>query len=211
MKELRLIVLACILATAASSPLRAAPLGLVIIPTADILEPGQYLLELETFGKGFPPRTFIYQFLNTQFGITEHLDAGVDLRMSSSEVTTEAMFNWKYAFPAGGIDLAVGTASIGRDQELIHYLVSNIPSGDFVANLGIQHSNRKAGILVGGRYQQERYIVMADYTGDRDFYSSVGFNYLFSNTFDVQLGVLFPNNGDEEQYLLNISYSGLFN
>jgi hypothetical protein len=182
---------------------------LIVIPTADIREPGTYEIELQHDGQsGFPINTKGI-FLNTQFGIAHQLEAGVDFQFSG-EPDTAALYNFKYALPLKGLPIAHGMYNIGNHSKPIGYAVSGSRLGHFHIHVGAQQADDDIQMLLGAHREIKKLMLLADYTSGDDNFASAGLEYALSGSFVLQWGALFPNTNGKTEYTFHLIYNSRF-
>jgi hypothetical protein len=197
----RIVCLALLgLLVLAAPPAQACYSGLVNIPTADLVEPGQYGLELQLDGalRGGGADTRI---LNTELGLGPRCEAGLDFDLSE-EADTWALLNAKYLLAAGGPKrpaVALGVCGVGRSVTNMPYLVATQEFPDVRGHLGWARIDDQNRWFVGvDRALNDKLTLMADYTSGSDNVATVGAGYQFTDTFGVMAGVVFPNASEED-------------
>jgi hypothetical protein len=188
----------------------ASPSGLIIIPTAEVLEPASYAVTAELDGNIAFSRTDKF-VLATQTGIVPRLEGGVDFDLSRGS-TTLLIFNAKYLLtpesdrnPA----LAAGFDSFGPNLNSGAYLVGSRTFHVTHAHLGILA--REGGLFPFFGYDQElssRLVLMADYTGGAENFLSVGGAFELSQDFSTIAGIMIPNaGGGGTEFTLHLIFS----
>lgn len=188
----------------------AGPTGLIIIPTADILETGVYEIEYELDGHSPFPVGADISLLNTQFGIAKRLEAGVDFRLWG-DMEADVLFNAKYGFPVHTVSGAVGIYDVGSQSISLPYVVFSKYFGTAEFSAGAQLYNDDIQPLLGMSYEIGRLILQADYISGRENFSSLGFEYALSDLFTLQWSWQVSHKGDiDDAYTLHLIFSSWF-
>ncbi len=208
----RVFLVLCAVALLALGVLPAAACysGLTIIPTADTVARGEYAINLQVDGDLPTPSADTY-IVNTQFGLTDRLEAGVDFDLTR-DADPRTFFNAKYVM-FGNIEqgraLAVGITGIARHLKSNPYAVATVDVQAARAHLGAMRIENKTRWFVGAdRDLTDRVSLLADYTSGEENYSSVGVNYQFTDGVGLLAGVEFPNGGGESRFSLQMSICG---
>ena len=192
------MVAAAILVLAA--PCLACYSGLIIIPTADMVEPGKYAIEPQFDGALAGPSVDT-RIVNSQFGLSPRLEAGVDFDLSD-DAEPRVLGNFKYLVAPGSKRapaIALGVWNAGSRIRSSLYVAATRDYGSLRGHFGVMHIEGNNCWFVGAdRALTDRITLMADYTSGKENFSSVGFNYQFKDDFGAMAGVLFPNAGDED-------------
>ena len=198
-----LVLMAALVATAVrglAAPCLACYSGLIIIPTADMVGPRGYDIELELDGP-LAQASVDTRLLNSQFGISPRLEAGTDFDLSE-DADPRILGNFKYLVASSlksAPAIAIGMSSIGRHTRSSPYLVATHDFKSLRGHLGVTRIEGNNRWFAGmDRAVTDRLTLMADYTNGDENFSSVGFDYQFKDEFGVMAGVLFPNSGDED-------------
>lgn len=184
--------------------------GLVMIPTADVVGDGGYSIEWQIDGDLSELSTET-RFLNTQFGIGDRFEAGIDFDFSSG-ADNDVLLNAKYVFGElgeGNVLLATGVHSVERDSKSVAYLVATGHYNGSRVHLGGHRRNGGNHWFAGiDRAISDRWTLMADYTSGREDYATAGFNYQFSERLGIMGGVLVPNEDGDTLYTVHFVYGG---
>jgi len=202
-----------VLLLATGIPCVACYSGLAVIPTADMVPAGEYGLEPQFDGscEGGSVGTRI---LNTQFGITPRLDAGVDFDLSD-DADPRVLGNFKYLAVNGGTRspaVALGVCNLGSNIRSSPYVAATHGFGALRGHAGLMRIEGNNRWFIGAdRNVTERLMLMADYVSGDENSSSVGFNYQFNDGFGILGGVLFPNaDGEETGFTLHFVFTGSY-
>jgi len=180
-------------------PAQACYTGLVNIPTAEVVEPGQYGIELQLDGS-FASGTADTRILNTELGLSPRFEAGVDFDLSR-EAETRTLLNAKCLLSHGGNRpaLALGVCNVGRHASSTPYLVATQEFHQTRGHLGAARIDGRDRWFVGGDHAvNDKLTFMADYTSGSDNLAAVGASYQFADRFGVMAGVILPNSRDED-------------
>ncbi len=179
---------------------RACYSGLCLIPTTDTVARKYFSFEFQVDGtvRRLTADTYI---LNTQFGLTDWLEAGLDFDLSD-DAEHRAYFNVKWVALRGrngNWAVAAGVQSIdSRFLKQGPYLVATREFGPVRGHLGVMRIDGANRMIAGvDGAVTERLTLMADYTAGRDNFSSAGVDWRISDRLEVLAGVLFPNSGAE--------------
>ncbi len=195
---------------AATMPGFACYSGLALIPTTDTVGAKQYGIEFQTDGSITHPKadTFI---LNTEYGITDNVEAGIDYDFSSG-VDSRILFNAKYRFLKSADEkqaFAIGICNLTSKNKSNPYLVGTQDFKILRGHVGLMEIDEKTRYFIGiDRDINDKLNIMADYTSGDDNYSSIGANYQITDKFGVLAGVQLPNSGGETLFTLHLCLSG---
>jgi hypothetical protein len=201
----------CILLAVAALPAWACYSGLVNIPTADVVEPGQYGIELQ-FDDSFARGSEDTRIVNTELGLTPRFEAGVDFDVSR-EAESRVMLNAKYIlWPAGEgrPALALGICNVGRRATNTPYLVATREFRSVRGHLGAARiDHRDCWIIGADRAVTDKLTLMADYTSGSDNSATIGGSYQFTDSFGIMAGVILPNCHDEDtEFTVHLVFNG---
>jgi len=133
-----------------AGPACAAFSGLTLIPTAEVMGPGQVCVDYQVDGPfpvGSGPEMVL---LNTQYGVGSRAEVGIDFDLSE-EAPAGAVFNGKLALRPveTGLGLAVGSFNAGERLAPTTYGVATLDLGRLRCHLGVQDSPEETGVLSG--------------------------------------------------------------
>ncbi len=184
--------------------------GLTIIPTADVLAHREWSIEYQVDGT-FSPLTGTVNLLNTQTGVADRLELGIDVDLNRKS-DTRALLNGKLKLwddSARERSVAAGIYNVGAKLTSIPYLVFSAAIGKGRLHAGIQRAEGAWQGFVGADTDlNDRLTVMADHTPGRPFASSIGANYRFTDRFEVMVGAVIPNDGGKTGYAIHFVYGG---
>lgn len=185
----------------------AAPSGLNVIPTADILPPGSLSLEGETTGTRAPLASGGDRFALLQAGVTPRLEIGVDREVG--DVDQQPLFNVKWLLLPDGSRapaLALGVQNVARGAQAETYLVATRSFGKPRLHLGALHSPDTVRLLAGVDVALgNRITFQADHTGGGDGLSSVGLALQLGPRASLTYALLFPAGDAHTGHLLNLA------
>lgn len=208
--KLSTIFIAATLLTASALPGFACYSGLALIPTADTVGAKQYGIELQTDGSLTHPvaDTFI---LNTQYGITDNVEAGIDYDFSKGS-DSRLLFNGKYVFLKNEdkkLALAAGICNLGKHTESNPYLAGTKDFDYLRGHAGVIKTGGKlCGFIGADKDLSDKINLMADYTAGDDNNSSIGCNCQLNDSTALLGGLQFPNNGGDVTFTLHLCFSG---
>lgn len=214
MRKLGMLVTIGILLSVASSAVQACYSGLLLIPTADVLDKGEYGIEAQIDGS-LSDLSSDTQILNTEFGFMNRLEAGFDFDLSKNADST-LLLNAKYLLlnenkqhPA----IAVGTCNIGENQKHSPYLVLTHSFDGLRGHLGTMRIDDRNRVFIGvDKPVNDKLTIMADYTNGSENAASLGASYQINNSFGILAGVIFPNSSsDGIGFSLHLCLCGDFN
>ncbi len=202
------VLMAFIINAVVIHPANACYSGLVIIPTADLVDNGCYSAELQFDGE-FSNSDNNIRILNTELGIAPGFEAGLDYDFSD-DAETRLMLNGKYAHQISETtSAALGIFNVGRKAKSVPYLAVSIDHMDFRSHWGVMKSDNKARLFAGiDKQVNEQVTLMADHTIGNENATSAGINYQINDEFGIMAGVIFPNSGGNTQYSIHFVYGG---
>lgn len=184
--------------------------GLIIIPTADIVQRGGFSVEMQVDGtlKNYRTDTTLF---NSQFGISNNLEAGIDYDASSG-ATSRFLLNAKYMFARtkdSSWRAAIGTCGAAEHSHHSPYFVVTRDCKSFRLHMGEMLVEKNLRGFVGFDHSfNDKLAIYADYSAGSDHYSSVGLNYQMTKNFSVLSGIMFPNTGSGARYSVHFVFTG---
>lgn len=212
--ELKTVLTIGVLALFASaSPTLGAATGLIVIPTAETLPGGEYVIEPGANGPIDDGGENNY-LLGTEFGIGGNLEAGVDYDFSQG-AEQRTIFNAKYVFKLSskrGLRGGIGIDSLSAGLRAKPYVALTWRSSThFGFHTGVFDLVNDCSWFFGADYSPSSMLTfMADHTFGSENLSSVGFFYRLTDWVGIQMGMLIPNSGFDPTYSLLISFSGKY-
>ncbi|MCL5105454.1 MAG: hypothetical protein M1133_15270 [Armatimonadetes bacterium] len=194
----------------ASPPVLSCYSGLLIVPTTDTVEMGQFSAELQIDGS-VPERNVSNGLINTEFGISDRLEAGVDFDWSET-ADERVLPNFKYIVFndknrrfAGAVGVCSAQPRIANNP----YAVIGRAWSSCRLFSGIQRANGSTRWFVGADHRvSDRFTLMADFTNGGDNFSSFGFNYQINNRFGIMAGAEFPNVSGDTLFTIHFVLGG---
>jgi len=184
--------------------------GLLIIPTVDLVPEDEASYEFQLDGKLGRHSEHNTYLLNTEFGLAEGLEAGLDFDLSASS-DQRFIFNAKYLVVEGKEtrpDLAVGLCNLGHGLKASPYVVATSPAGELRLHYGAMIIDGDDHLFCGADWQATgRLTLMGDYTAGSGNDASLAFNYQFNEAFGVMGGVMLPNGGGATHYSVHVVYA----
>lgn len=190
---------------------RAAPSGLNVIPTADILPIGEISLEGEFTGERPLPSIAGEFALESQVGITPRLEAGIDLALGTGSLGQYPLLNAKWLLlpesrrvPA----VALGVQNITLEQSPQPYLILTRTLGKTRLHAGaIYISPSTVGMAGIDHLLSKRLLFQADYTGGEvEGFISAGFVSELLPRVALNYALTVPSEGGAVGSILNLSY-----
>ena len=184
----------------------------MVIPTADLICPGEFGIEPQYDGV-FSSNSGHAFLLNTQFGLTPRLEAGLDFDLSNDS-DNRLLTNFKYLVlqdsehrPA----VAVGVCSMAPNIKSSPYVVATQDFESFRGHLGVMRTEDNNRWFVGAdKAMNDRFTLMADYTSGDENCSSIGFSYQKTDRFGILAGMIFPNDSKEDTgFSVHLVFSGI--
>jgi len=169
-------------------------------------------LELQVDGTTGGPAAETY-LLNTQFGIGDRLEAGLDYDFSAG-ADPRLLVNAKYlAAKTRGETraLAVGVYALATKGKYTPYVVGTGNLSVARLHLGALRTDGKIRPFIGvDRDLSEKVNLSADYIDGDEHYRSVAMNYQCTDTVGLFGGVLFPNSDGDTLFTLHLVIGGRY-
>ncbi len=193
-----------------SPSLFAFPTSENLIPTADMLEPGQVRIELENdaYSKLFEGDLSENYFL-TQVGVTERLEVGVDAYDFSHDGGYALNGKFLLAPETDGTPaFAVGVMDVAEGSSPTTYSVATKTWGGLRGHLGGWHTGGNNFLMAGSDYEvNDDLYLMTDWTSGSEGYLTFGFWQRLQGEVWLNAAVGRANNRDNNDLvLLNLSY-----
>ena len=206
---------AWILALAAlglGSSSRASYSGLVLIPTADVSGAYTWVLDLHwtAYSNAFSTDELL---LNTEFGIGERFEIGIDMNLSRDVSDGRLLLNAKYVLLQSErhqFALAAGIQNMNEGFTPYPFLVATKDWSLFRTHFGVQRESetKRTNWFVGlDRTFDEKWQVMADYTSGEENYASAGLAWS-GKRWQFMLGAQWPNAGGPAIAVFHVVLSG---
>ncbi len=192
------------------TPVHACFSGLDFIPTTDLVSRGDYSLNLQVEGPASLLRADT-RFLNTQFGLTDRWEAGVDFDLDSG-ADSEVFLNAKYLLSKSRDEkdaVAVGITNVAHLEKTSPYLVYTHAFQGFRGHLGDMVISGSHHPFVGADTPvNPRVKLMAECTQGANNFAIASVDYTLTSRMDILLGAKFPNAGGAMQYSLIFTVCG---
>jgi hypothetical protein len=206
-------VWAFVAVVACSTPALACYSGLTVIPTTDVVCPNAWVIDIQWLGYARALRTD-QLVLNTEVGLSDRFEMGVDWDATSGPVEHRAAFNAKYVFLERGklgVSAALGVQNVNQPFKLYPYLVVTRDWGALRVHCGLQHEegNRRHGFFGVDRTLGGRWQLMADHTTGEMNFTSAGVGWS-GRSWQVVLGAQWPNAGGAPMAIVHVIFTGSF-
>ena len=192
---MRVLLCAAVLIPSGVGRLDACYTGLTVIPTAEVLDHGEYGLE-QQFDGAFAAPEESGQVFDMEFGLLPRLEAGVDFDLAEDS-DTRVVLNAKYlvcAEQSRTPAVALGFCDLATSVRGTSYLVATKGFGPVRGHVGVMRMDGRDRWFAGSDLaQSERLTLMADYVSGAENASSVGASYQVNDRFGVMAGVVIPN------------------
>ncbi len=203
-----LLAVLLIAATAISST--ACYSGLGVIPTADVIEPGRYGVELQIDGRldGVTSDTRVLDF---EYGLCPRIEAGIDFDISTESDSRELLNAKCQLLSDSGSTpaFAVGVCNVGKSIKSSPYAVATHDFTALRSHLGLMRIDGNNRWFVGiDRAITDKITCMADYTNGSDNFASLGGSYQFNQHIGVLAAIMLPNdNAGDTGYTLHFVFN----
>jgi hypothetical protein len=203
-----LLLPAMLLAT--GLPASSYPTSVCIIPTADIMHNGSMRTEFENDGYPTVGDSDSTNYIYTQFGVTSHLEVGVDTWDTSGESDTALNAKLLLAKETDTAPaFAVGIMDTRNGGKSSKYAVSTKAFGEFRLHLGYLHSEYASGAMLGCDDEIAKgFYLLADWIAGDENFLSVGISKQFADRWALTLRYGSPNDSaNDNTAAVNISYT----
>jgi hypothetical protein len=185
----------------------------LVIPTAGVLEVGEYCLEAE-FESIWRHRIDENRLLATAAGVAPSLEVGLAFDLSSGadpRLLLKAKYQLREDSP-GGPAVAVGVSGIGRGVKAMPYLAASHDFKPLCGHAGIASIDGTGCWFIGADYPlNDRLTLMVDYINGSENLGSLGCGYQINDHTGLLVGVLRPNDSQESTgFYINLGISGNF-
>ena len=187
----------------------AAPSGLALMPTADLVPDRAFVAELQLDGsvEHFDTDT---RFINLQAGFAGRAEAGVDYD-ASAHTEEPWIFNAKLLLAGGGEGcggLAAGFRNLGAESQPEEYAVATCACGSLRGHVGCTWSEeRRLDGLVGFDWEWcDGWWLYGEWMSGPENAGAAGVNFPLPGPFDLMTGVVIPNTsaGNDVNYTLHL-------
>lgn len=180
--------------------------GLTLIPTAETVGAGAVSIEpqFDSFGSKPGPDARI---LNTQFGLGERFEAGVDFDWSE-DADNRTLLNAKYVFLASTNrmpSMAAGVFNVGRGMRAVPYVACSAEMRGINCHLGGMRTESRNRWFAGVHKPASSSVcLMADYISGAENFSAVGVEYALTQNLAVLVGRQYPNGSGDPSWTLHL-------
>lgn len=188
--------------------------GLVLIPTTDVTGNLQWSLDLQWQGYSRVLKTDQF-VINTEVGLGDRFEAGVDVDASPGQVGRRVLLNGKYVFLKSerfGFSSALGVQNLDSRFSPQPYVVCTKSWGTFRAHLGVLRESDGMGHhgFFGADWTvAERWQFMADHTAGPGNFSSAGVAWV-GQGWQILAGAQWPNGGGRPLAVIHVILTGAF-
>ena len=188
--------------------------GLVLIPTTDVTGNLQCSLDLQWQGYSRVLKTD-QLVINTEVGLGDRFEAGVDVDASPGHVERRVLLNGKYVFLKNGrfgFSAALGVQNMDSRFSPHPYAVCTKAWGAFRAHLGVlreQDGRGNHGFFGADWTVAERWQFMADHTAGPGNFSSAGVVWM-GQGWQILAGAQWPNGGGRPLAVIHVILTGAF-
>lgn len=189
------ILVAIVMFVGIASRALACYSGLTLIPTAETVGPGVLSIEEQVDTSASPIRTESH-IINTQFGIGERFEAGVDFDLSD-DVNARTLVNAKYVLvPHNGraLAFATGVYNINSSFRSIPYLTccTHVRRADM--HFGVMRTDSRNRWFAGlHRPLFGSVCLMADHISGEENASALGLECDLGDRYGLLIGKQYPN------------------
>lgn len=172
----------------------AAPSGLILIPTADIVEPGHYCPSLTSeSSEDLDTGNSAFDFsLENQFGVLPHVEAGYDYSFTEKE----GVGNVKVGYPLSRASaIAVGLQGINDDNQWYVAYSTEITKAQLRLHAGALGPFSSTAPFVGVELPVKNQTFTLEGIGGSDKMLAVGYAIPLYKEYEGVAGVIFPQHG----------------
>jgi hypothetical protein len=192
----------------AAVPAHGAYSGLTLIPTTDVLGPGQVCFDYQLDGP-FPMGSGVdVSLVNTQMGVGNRAEAGIDFDFTEG-AETGAVFNGKLLLrpEESGLAAAVGVFNVGEHLSPTSYVAAGVPAGGRLRlHAGALRDPETTNGFGGLDYTvNDRVQVWAEYVAGDENASAISLAYQLTEQWGVSLAWQRPNDREaDESFSLHV-------
>lgn len=200
---MRNIFIVCLLLTSLSC--LAIPTGLNMMPTAEVLRPGDSRLDYESAGSGKLNVPVGGSIIGTQNGSLFDIEAGID---NITDVGTVYNVKWRFIYGGdGGMQVAAGVQNLGEDAQYYGVFTKGIGPVKISAGaiIGVGAENETLG-MVGARLDARPFILMADHVRGDTIERTAGSIGIAINSFTIT-GTAYGFENAPTEYTVRFSFS----
>ncbi len=191
-------IVALVLSVAAAG---AAPTGLFVIPTADVLGPGEASLDCFTQGRNLARDADCDRFLGVEVGLPHGLEVGVDACLNHGG-DDGPWWNLKWQVPLAGSDrraLALGLQNVGHQATAQPYVALAQTIGSGRGHLGVMRADSATRLYLGAEAPVTESLTLAgDYLSGPGGSTSAGLVWSIAPAWSLMVGRIW-NRGEESE------------
>jgi len=175
-----------------------------MMPTADVLEPGESRLDYETANSGKLNVLFGGSIIGTQNGTLFDIEAGID---NITDVGTVYNFKWRFlSGEGGGPAAAVGAQNLAESTQYYAVLTKGISrlkvSGGVITGVG---DDDETLAMVGASLDIRPFILMVDHVQGDTIKRTAGSVGLAFSSFVIQ-GTAYDFENADTEYTMTLSF-----
>jgi len=202
------LLLAALAALAPSLKAAAAPSGLSLIPTADLLPPGVASLEVETVGDHVLPGDQGETFALSQFGVTMRLEAGADRRIGGCPGHTFLNAKWLVLPEERGLPaVAVGIQNVAGGLRAEPFLVGTRSLAQTRFHLGTVRTEGALRPLAGIDHTVGTLTLLAEVLGGPEGIAAGGIAVPLTSRLGLTYAATLPTRGGQVGHIVNLALS----
>lgn len=198
---LRLLSLTTVALMVSAVTAWSAPTGLLVIPTADVLGPGEASLDYFTQGRNLARDEDCDRFLGVEVGLPHGLEVGVDACLNHGG-DEGPWWNLKWQLPAADPDrfaLALGLQNLGHAATAQPYLALAHAVGSGRGHLGVMRADAATRLYLGAEApMSEKLTLVGDYLSGPGGSTSVGLVWSMAPAWSLMAGRIW-NRGEESE------------
>jgi hypothetical protein len=183
------------------------------VPTADVIEPGAFSLQLEADGAPNPLLEGGQVHLFTQFGVSQGLEVGVDLTNLNHEVEWYADAKWQFVAESDSRPaVALGVLNLtNREGDRPWYLAlsRDLPNLDSRLTVGFLRGDLRRGMIGLVRSLAPRTALQMDWTTGPEACATLGLSQDLGHDLCGLLYYAHNNTRSGEDFVgLNLTWTG---
>ena len=209
-----LLVCTCSLAVAltlAAGMAWAAPSGLLVIPTADVLGPGEASADFFSQGRSVLANGDCDRFLGVEVGLPHGVELGVDACLNDADAGSP-WGNLKWQLPTAGPDrfaVALGLQNVGHGAAAQPYVTLAQAVGQGRAHAGVIRSDGATRLMLGAQVPAgETFELVSDYLSGPGGSAGLGFSWSPTPSWSLMVGRIWNRGaGSEHHWYFDVGYA----
>lgn len=181
----------------------AAPTGLFVIPTADVLGPGEVCVDGFTQGRNLARDEDCDRFLGVEVGLARGVEIGVDTCVNHGG-DDGPWWNLKWQLPWGDTDrqaVAIGLQNVGHGTSAQPYVTLAQALGRGRGHLGIMRADSATRLYLGAEAPLTETLVLAgDYLSGPGGSTSAGLVWSLGPAWSLMVGRIWNRGEDSEHH-----------